>query len=207
MFFNALYCVIGDPTFLDDHSANLTLMLGEKGVIDFNASLGVPERVLDIMKDGALIEDMPSEGGRLVIGEVAYNHGGKYRAQFRNRNTARTITVTVVDQDIITSAVGKSITITPKCTITPNCTPNCTCQHWERDDVELQSNVEYQITGGELSIAALSSEDVGRVFACVAEEGRLRLETTLHSRENLSLCVKREQNPRQVTRVLRVSQH
>ena len=178
----------------------MTLIAGEGGIIDFQAHHGVPHERLHYFKDkeNINVSEFERDGGKLVFPEVKRSTAGEYRAKFFNSSTSRTITVTVVERHNKTAAVDEQL----------NVTSDIPCLRWEKDDVILNTSSGYDVSneGKTLTFAAVSSDDIGCNFVCVAE-GHLRLETTLLGREDLTVCVREEQNRQMILRALKVRGH
>ena len=178
-----------------------------RAVIDFEAIPGIPDNGHRYLKDGEELDlstIVEEKLGRLVLDKVTRSHGGIYTLQLNgedNNIVHHDIKVTVVEEHRHSAAVGSTASISP------DLAGDRECLHWERDGVNISSDSRYDnaTERGVLRIATVSSDDVGRVFVCVAE-GRLRVETRLLSKETLSLCVKRERNKHRITTVVRVSQ-
>ena len=177
--------------------------VGERAIIDFEAVAGFPDEYFEVLKDGNDIKSSLDTKviiyqGKVIIENVTRDSGGHYRFRFLNYSVARSILVTVVEENEVFATVGTSVDIAPFLD------GNRTCL-WETKDsggIEPHSEL-YRTSEMKLQIRKISSEDVGKVFTCVAE-GNLRLETTLLVRENLSVCVRDEENHRRIERVIKV---
>ena len=204
---------IVEPYFNNNDPLDIKLSLGQRdAVIPFQAVLGVPNLGFSFLKDNEDLNmsDITSdEEGDLHIDEVKPHHGGTYTFKFKDYRKSRSVNVTVVDDfETPAVAVGAEVDILPPLDGLGTCEKwereNVTCEKWERDGVVIESNSNYNTSGTGLQIRQVSSDDVGKVFTCVAAGGRVRLQTTLLSRETLSVCVKGENNRHQRERVLKV---
>jgi hypothetical protein len=173
------------------------LRVGERGTIDFGVVPGVPDvrdRYHYSKEDG----EVSGTNGKISIEHVTRDNGTIYTLRLPDSYGTRSISVTVFEERQVVAAVRTSVEIAPFLD------GNRTCLHWETGDAVMIHNSEsYSISGTVLRINRVSSEDVGRVFTCVAE-GNVKLKTRLLSKEHLSLCVQREENRRVIDHVINV---
>jgi hypothetical protein len=183
------------PYFVNNTDGPLTLRVGERGTIDFGVVPGVPDvrdRYHYSKEDG----EVSGTNGKISIEHVTRDNGTIYTLRLPDSYGTRSISVTVFEERQVVAAVRTSVEIAPFLD------GNRTCLHWETGDAVMIHNSEsYSISGTVLRINRVSSEDVGRVFTCVAE-GNVKLKTRLLSKEHLSLCVQREENRRVIDHVI-----